>query len=164
MGRTQRGASLEAIERVYRERLDRLRGLATAMVRDRDEACDVVQEAFARAVRARGSFRGDGSLEGWLWRTVVNTARSRLRQRTEADLALPVQANDLDEADADGTLELAIALLPERQRLVLFLRHYADLDYRTIAEALDVAPGTVSATLHAAHRALRRRLEQEVRT
>jgi RNA polymerase sigma factor (sigma-70 family) len=52
-----------------------------------------------------------------------------------------------------------VAALPERQRQALFLRHYADLDYEQIAEVLGIARGTVSATLHAAHRALRETLE-----
>ena len=53
-----------------------------------------------------------------------------------------------------------MAALPERQRLVVFLRYFADLDYREIAEALDVKVGTVSATLHAAHAALRSALSE----
>jgi len=48
-----------------------------------------------------------------------------------------------------------VAALPERQRLMVFLRYYADLDYRAIATALGVKTGTVSATLNAAHAALR---------
>ena len=53
-----------------------------------------------------------------------------------------------------------MAALPERQRLVLFLRYYADLDYRRIAQILRVEVGTVSATLHAAHASLRRALNE----
>ena len=52
-----------------------------------------------------------------------------------------------------------IAMLPPRQREVVFLRYFADLDYRTIARVLDLELGTVSATLSTAHRALRTRLE-----
>jgi RNA polymerase sigma factor (sigma-70 family) len=51
-------------------------------------------------------------------------------------------------------------LLPERQRLVLFLRYYADLGYSAIAEALGISPGTVASTLNAAHESLRRNLEE----
>jgi RNA polymerase sigma-70 factor (ECF subfamily) len=53
-----------------------------------------------------------------------------------------------------------VAELPERQRLVVFLRYFADLDYREIAEALDIRVGTVSATLHAAHASLRSSLTE----
>ena len=52
-----------------------------------------------------------------------------------------------------------LAALPERQRLVLFLRYYADLSYAEIGEALGLRTGTVSATLAAAHRTLRARLQ-----
>jgi RNA polymerase sigma factor (sigma-70 family) len=53
-----------------------------------------------------------------------------------------------------------VAALPERQRLVVYLRYYADLDYRAIAEVLGVEVGTVSATLSSAHQALRRSLKE----
>ena len=56
-----------------------------------------------------------------------------------------------------------VASLPERQRLAIFLRYFADLDYRSIATALDVQVGTVSATLATAHAALRRAHEEAVR-
>ena len=54
----------------------------------------------------------------------------------------------------------AIRRLPERQRLTLFLRYYADLDYAAIADVLGVSPGTVGASLHAAHNALEARLQR----
>jgi RNA polymerase sigma-B factor len=54
-----------------------------------------------------------------------------------------------------------IGALPERQRLALFLRYYADLDYAAIAAVLGIKPGTVAATLSAAYAALRRELEAE---
>ncbi len=53
-----------------------------------------------------------------------------------------------------------VAALPERQRLAVYLRYYADLDYRSIAHALGVEVGTVSATLSSAHQALRRSLRR----
>lgn len=62
----------------------------------------------------------------------------------------------------DGTeLRARVAALPERQRLAVFLRYYADLDYAGIAAALEVDVGTVSATLNQAHRNLRARLVTE---
>jgi RNA polymerase sigma factor (sigma-70 family) len=54
-----------------------------------------------------------------------------------------------------------VAALPERQRLALFLRYYADLDYASIAAVLDIEVGTVSATLSRAHATLRRSLLEE---
>ncbi len=60
-------------------------------------------------------------------------------------------------------LRAAVAALPERQRLALFLRYYADLDYQSIATALGVERGTVAATLHAAHAVLRTKLKEVAR-
>jgi RNA polymerase sigma factor (sigma-70 family) len=57
-------------------------------------------------------------------------------------------------------VRVALAALPERQRLVLFLRYYADLDYATIAATLEIAEGTVAATLSSARAALRESLEE----
>ena len=56
-----------------------------------------------------------------------------------------------------------LAALPERRRTVVFLRYYADLDYDAIAKALDIAPGTVAATLHEAHDTLRLDLAEVLR-
>jgi RNA polymerase sigma factor (sigma-70 family) len=67
------------------------------------------------------------------------------------------------EQSEDDALRAALAALPERQRLAAFLRYYADLDYEDIAAVLGITPGTVGATLNAAHAGLRRSLE-EVRT
>ena len=63
----------------------------------------------------------------------------------------------------DVELRVALARLPERQRTAVFLRYYADLEYAAIGEVLGIQTGTVSATLNAAHAALRSQLE-EVRT
>jgi RNA polymerase sigma-70 factor (ECF subfamily) len=150
------GASLDELRAVYERKLPDLRRVAAAIVRDRELACDVVQDAFVRAVRQRQTFDRRGSLDGWVWRIVVNVARdSRARRRPEAVDELP---DELPSAATDARREhvrSAVEQLPERQRLVLFLRYYADLDYRSIAEALAITDGTVAATLNAAHSRLR---------
>jgi len=159
------GASLTEIEAVYRLRFREYCGVAAAILNDRDAGRDAVQEAFASAVRRRRDFGGRGPLEAWLWRAVVNAALTEVRRRN----ALPSQcfapaATSTPDGDAPyAGVEGAVARLPERQRLVLYLRYYADLDYRAIADALGIAPGTVGAALHAARATLQRHLE-EVRT
>lgn len=147
------------IEEVYRARVAEFRRVATAIVHDREAAHDAVQEAFAAAVRRRKSFRRDAPLEAWLWRIVVNHALSE--RRTAQTLSEPFEATvNGHAADDDERVAAALLALTDRQRLVVSLRHYADLDYRTIAETLDVSPGTVAATLNQAHTALRRALEE----
>jgi RNA polymerase sigma factor (sigma-70 family) len=156
-----RDARLDEIESIYRQRFVDFARLAAAITADRELALEAVQDAFADVVRSRRRFRGTGPLEGYVWRAVVNAAR---KARRRSVVALPLDAvaagRNGDEPEAAGELIPLIALLPERQRLALFLRYYADLDYRRIAAALDVEVGTVSATLSNAHAALRRSLRE----
>src|SRR5689334_22764451 len=81
------------IERVYRLLLPRFRRVAAAILGDRDAGCDAVQDAVAVALRKRGSYRGEGTLEAWLWRLVVNTARNHARRRRPLALADPTSAH-----------------------------------------------------------------------
>jgi RNA polymerase sigma-70 factor, ECF subfamily len=149
---------LRELEGLYRMEFVRFVRVATAITRDADAAADVVQEAFARAIKSHGKFRGEGPLEAWLWRIVVNEARRRgAPPATVVERAGEPVANG---TPAEGAAVRAlVAALPERQRLAVFLRYYADLDYGTIAQVLGVETGTVSATLAAAHRSLRQALE-----
>lgn len=144
------------LERLYRARYEHFVSVAAAITGDVETAHDAVQTAFAQAVRKRRTFRREGPLEAWVWRIVVNAARRSVRARAAAPIPLlaPPSANGSDPVDVD--LREWLAALPERQRHAVFLRYYADLDYRTIAAVLGVRVGTVSATLNAAHAALRR--------
>jgi RNA polymerase sigma factor (sigma-70 family) len=152
-------ASIQAIEDVYRRQYRRFLRVALALTRGRGQADDAVQEAFARAIRMRAAYRGEGTLEGWLWQILVNVCRDAHRRPAElASLDEPSMLNGQPEEWPE--LRAAVAALPERQRLVLFLRHYADLDYETIAAVLGVRRGTVAATLHTAHSALRRAMTE----
>lgn len=158
------GASAGDVEQVYRLRYPQFLRVATAITGGEDAGHDAVQEGFAAALRHRSAYRGDGSLEAWVWRAVVNAARKARTKhsKTVAMTESPTAANGGALADESG-IRTWIAALPERQRLVVFLRYYADLDYRSIANALDVEVGTVSATLSAAHAALRRHLREVTR-
>lgn len=173
------GTSVAAIEALYRERAPVFVRFATAMLGDVELARDVVQDAFAQALRGRERFRGDGSLEAWLWSTVVNTSRNAgrarsVRRRFALQAARPrLRTPRLEDLGGEetatlaaarlgeqGALRDAIARLPERQRMCVFLRYFADLDYAAIAAALGISAGTVGATLNAAHATLRRQLEE----
>jgi RNA polymerase sigma-70 factor, ECF subfamily len=158
----QPGATLEAIEGIYRSQLPEFRRTAAAITGDRELACDAVQDAFAHAVRRRAGFRGEGSLNGWIWQIVINTTLSQTRaRRPTSPLAGDPATSDNGHADAaTERVRSALTGLPKQQRLVLFLRYYADLDYATIAEAISISTGTVGATLHRARANMRRRLEE----
>lgn len=155
--------SVSEIESLYREHYRDFLRLAAAISGDEATGHDAVQEAFSQVLKQRSSFRGEGPLKAWVWRVVVNAARSQRRARAvrrEAPGPAGEAASLNGHAESDSGMRAWIAALPERQRLAIFLRYFADLDYQAIATALDVEIGTVSATLNTAHRALRRSLEE----
>src|SRR5581483_2735737 len=159
--------TLPMLESLYRLQYARFLRVAYGSVGDRDLAHDAVQETFARAIKARIEFRSQEAVVSWLWRTLMNICIDEQRARRHLSPNSPpeVAASSNGRAPAGdwSDLRAVIAALPERQRQAIFLRHYADLDYDTIAEALEIERGTVAATLHTAHATLRRALE-EVRT
>jgi RNA polymerase sigma-70 factor (ECF subfamily) len=154
------GASVEEIETIYRERFRAFVCTVTASLRDGEAALDVVQDGFALALRKRRSFRGDGNLEAWLWSIVLNVASDHRRARRRERDVRPAEASVDSSESPPIDLRSALLELPERQRLAVFLRYYADLTYEQIALALGVRAGTVAASLNAAHAALRRNLEE----
>ena len=157
-------ATVETLESLYRADLPRFVRTATAITGNEAAGRDAVQDAFVQAVRKRHSYKSDAPLEAWVWRIVINEAVALRRGRAstvESISATAESTNGVPEQDAD--VRAWVASLPERQRLVVFLRYFADLDYRSIAAALDVEVGTVSATLAAAHAALRRAYKEAVR-
>jgi len=151
-----------SLKTLYEERLPAFIRAAHAITRDADAARDVVQEAFAVAIRQRRALRKAARLEAWVWRIVVRLAlenRRRDGRTTWEEHAEQLEAPDVTGDDRSELVD-AIRRLPERQRLALFLRYYADMDYATVAEVLGVSSGTVGAALNAAHKTLKVRLER----
>jgi RNA polymerase sigma-70 factor (ECF subfamily) len=148
---------LRELEQLYRADFPRFLHVARAIIGDRERALEATQDAFVGLVKNRDAFRGEGPLEAWAWRSVVNAAKNATRRPL-------VEVGRINEEPVyvvpETVAELAplIAALPERQRHAVFLRYYADLDYRAISIALDIEVGTVSATLAAAHAGLRKKI------
>jgi RNA polymerase sigma-70 factor (ECF subfamily) len=166
-------AAFEPLVEKYRQRVWRL---AYNLLRDREEAWDVAQEAFIRAYQALPSFRGQSAFYTWLYRIVMNVAADRARSRgargrafgTERvpeedwDRVLPDQ-NAADEAPDTAAvrreqrrkIEQALDTLPEHHRRIVVLSDLEGLSYREIAETLDIPMGTVMSRLHNARKRLR---------
>ncbi len=125
-------------------------------VRDPHRAEDAVQEAFARALADWDRIRIHPNPVGWVARVALNHATSLWRRlRRECTEPPPALVAPVDERPMDPLLIRAIWRLPRRQRQVVALRILLDQSVAQTAQALDMAPGTVTAHLHRALRALR---------
>lgn len=140
------------------------------------EAEDVVQEAFVKAYRSLHRFRDGAPFRPWMLRIVANEASNARRSAgRRASLALrataagvatgavspedAVMANERREA-----LAAAVASLPERDRVVLAYRWFAELSEAEMATALGCRPGTVKSRLSRAHDRLREALAEGTRS
>jgi RNA polymerase sigma-70 factor (ECF subfamily) len=141
----------DVLEQLYRERYRGFRNAITPVVGSREAAHDVVQEAFARALRDARKLRRHDSAAAWVWRIALNVA---LAQRRTAELDELPDDLTITDPERDPDLAAAIRELPPRRRLIIFLRYYAGFSYAEIADALEVAPGTVAATIAQAQAAL----------
>jgi RNA polymerase sigma-70 factor (ECF subfamily) len=149
-----------AIEELYRERYSRFLNTLATITGSWDLAHDAVQETFARAYAARHRWRGDSSLETWVWRIGLRTA---LGFRGELESARLNGSFDpaLADPERDPQLAAAVRALSPKRRLVVFLRYFADLSYADIARICGTSEGTVGATLAQAQESLHEALTEE---
>jgi RNA polymerase sigma-70 factor (ECF subfamily) len=150
-----------AIEQLYRERYVAFRNTLATVTGSYDSARDVVQETFVRALRKRRDYRGEGSLEAWVWRIAFRSALEHRKARHAQASANGSFDPALPEPERDPDLAAAVRRLPPRKRLVVFLHYFADLSYAEIAEALGISQGTVGATLSQARGTLAEALDRE---
>jgi RNA polymerase sigma-70 factor (sigma-E family) len=141
-----------AVTDLFREHHLELVRLALVMVGDLATAEDVVQDAFERLHRGWRGLRQPSSGLAYVRSSVLNGCRSVHRRAAVARKHAP-QLADPDAAPADtaaaddrGEMTAALLSLPRRQREVLVLRYYLDLDIAEIAETLRISPSSVRAT------------------
>jgi len=145
--------------------------LATRLMGNEEDASDVVQDAYLRAFRAIGRFRGDARFSTWLYRIVANCAATSLGRRgrhrhEQLDEALHIPDDHADhdpERKAGDALDrvrvqAALATLPEKLRLVVVLRDVYDLPHEAIAAELGITETAAKVRLHRARKKLRARL------
>jgi RNA polymerase sigma-70 factor (ECF subfamily) len=140
------------LEDLYRRRHGAFQVMLASVTGSVESARDVVQEAFAQALRDQRGFRGEGSLEGWVWRIALRLAVGSKGSRELVVDEVPEVAF-VDES-SDPALASAVRHLPPQRRMAIFLRYFADLSYAEIGDVLGVAEGTVAATLSQAHKQL----------
>ena len=151
--------------------------LVNRYVKDPSEAQDVAQEAFIKAYRALGNFRGDSAFYTWLYRIAINTAKNYLvsRSRRSSDYQVDVQdAEAIENApqlqgmetperlllnqEIVDTIKTAIDKLPEEMRTAIMLREFEGMSYEEIAEAMDCPVGTVRSRIFRAREAIDNKL------
>jgi RNA polymerase sigma-70 factor, ECF subfamily len=166
-------AAFEPLVEKYRQRVWRL---AYNVLRDREEAWDVAQEAFIKAYQALPSFRGQSAFYTWLYRIAMNVAADRARSRAAQGRAFgtervpeedwervitdpnPAEASPADTAarrEERQKIMQALDQLSEDHRRIIMLGDLEGLSYREIAETLEIPMGTVMSRLHNARKRLR---------
>jgi len=142
----------EAFEAFYRRtRGDALR-TAVFILNDPDLAVDAVDEAMARAFERWDTLAEASNAVGWVVRVAVNFGRNRQRRRLleRRRPLLTVERGGELPAPADPAMARALARLSLDQRAVVVLRFHLDWSVDQVAEALQIAPGTVKSRLHRA--------------
>jgi RNA polymerase sigma-70 factor (ECF subfamily) len=176
---------IESFNRIVDEYQRRLYGFALRMTGNREDAEEIVQDAFVRAYRALGKMsaeqRAQLRLQPWLYTITLNVTRNRLRSKRPASVALdaladpdallrgsaaresPPQPEKIVEQNADMALvERALLQLPMHLRAAATLRFIEGRSHPEIAEILDQPIGTVKSHVHRAVRILRRILGPQI--
>jgi RNA polymerase sigma-70 factor (sigma-E family) len=159
-------APAEAVTALYRAHALGLIRLAVVMLGDRGAAEDVVQEAFCGLYRRWHGLSDPGKALSYVRSSVINGCRSALRRRRrQADLAGDPPGESAEAVALVGEehreVLTAIRRLPARQREVLVLRFYLDLDEAQIAASMRISRGTVKSTTSRALAALGRLLGEQ---
>lgn len=159
-----RGGDPRAFSDLVRRHDDKMRGVVWPLVRSRAEMDDILQDAYLKAWRALGDFRGDAAFSSWLYRIVHTTAldsvRSIARRRIVplddfADGSVADPSERIVDADA---LRGALAELPEDQLAVVALVDGQGESYDAVAALLGISAGTVGSRLSRARARLRKSL------
>ncbi len=168
-----------ALDELCRQMRPRLYRAAWSIVRDRDDADDIAQEALVRAMTRRWLFLGTGSVGGWMTRIALNLAKNKRRdhhRRQEiVDDAHPAElaargAMAAAAVSADSALiaaleqrqlEAALERLPARQQEVVRLRAIGGLDFRAIAETIGISEENARVTFSQARKKLALMLQEK---
>ncbi|HSR60871.1 MAG TPA: RNA polymerase sigma factor [Robiginitalea sp.] len=131
------------------------------IVLDHEDADDVLQNTFIKVYRNIGQFKGDSKLYSWMYRIATNEALTFLKRNSRmqglTDEALQDKMVSRLEADPyfDGDqaqlqLQRALAILPEKQRLVFNLKYFEEMTYEEMSEVLETSVGALKASYHLA--------------
>jgi len=177
--RSQRG-DLRAFDLLVLKYQGRIAALVSRYVSDAGEVEDVTQEAFIKAYRALGKFRGDSAFYTWLYRIAANAAKNHLvakGRRPGADATIE-DAEGFDEGgllsesaspealamgeELAEVVESALNELPDELKAALMLREFDGLSYDDIADVLGCPVGTVRSRIFRAREAIDQRVRGQI--
>ncbi len=183
IARAQRrdSAAFDALVEIYSPRLY---GYFYRLTGGREDAEDLLQEAFVRVVRMIARYEHDGRFDAWLFRIATNLVRDRVRRYRRSpgietmtaaggneagglddlpdhDTGLPEDV--LDRAEQVDRLQRALARLSAAEREVILLRHFSQMSFKEVAEAMGTPLGTALARAHRGLARLRQLMEGEGR-
>jgi len=176
-----RGGDRDAFRQLVERYQRKVAALALGMLRNQEDALDVVQDTFTKAYQSLDRFKGDSSFYTWVYRIAANLCIDHQRRESRAT-HLPYDNDDRSGGIGEGTLldgtphdqpfdrtrdaELgrrlrsAIAELTPEHRAVILLREVDGLSYEEISQVLQCPKGTVMSRLHYARRQLQARLRE----
>ena len=156
----------------------RIVSLVSRYVSDSAEAQDVAQEAFIKAYRAIGRFRGDSAFYTWLYRIAINTAKNWIVAKNRRPPASDIDAVDAEQYDISSRLKdtgtpenellreeiertvfQTISALPEDLRTAIMLREMDGMSYEEIATTMECPIGTVRSRIFRAREAIDEKLK-----
>ncbi len=176
--------ALDGEQDAYNILLKKYRGaiysLVYKMVKNREEAEDLVQETFIKAFSALGTFNAQYAFSTWLFKIASNNCIDFLRKKRLQTMSIdkPTEAKDgpitkelpdpiinpeaeLIDTERKSIIEIAIDSLPSKYRIAILMRHKEEKSYEEIAEALDVPLGTVKARIFRAREKLKKHLKNQ---
>lgn len=171
---TAQEQEVASFETLFLPHLDAAYNLAKWLLRNEDDARDVVQEAYLRAFKSFAGFHGSNG-RPWLLTIVRNTAYNLINKNQTAHLTTTFDEDDpvpdresaspvtlLEQDETNELVRRALDKLPDEFREILVLRHLEDLSYKEIAEVAHLAPGTVMSRLARARAKLKEYLRADV--
>lgn len=160
---------IDAFENIVRRWQGPLVNLAYRFCRDRGRAEEMAQEAFMRAYRALGAWRGDAAFSTWLFAVATNLYRSEIRRFPPRSISIDEVAEPVDlriedplrlAEDRDRAVRRAVFTLPPKYREALTLFYFHGMDVAAAAQSLGLPEGTVKARLSRGRELLRNKLPQ----
>jgi len=154
---TTKQVAFRSIVTLYKERLY---WHIRKIVLDHEDADDILQNTFIKVWRNIDSFRAESGLYTWLYRIATNESLTFLNQKKKKSfrggdeevndyLIENIQADPYFNGDElERKLQEAIALLPEKQRLVFNMRYYDDIKYQDMEKILETSEGALKASYH----------------